>query len=59
MTKCEVTGCGKEMSSFHASQQRKDGVVCQILNTGKIYIICTSCVESIYGVGKRVLEEKL
>ncbi len=43
MINCEIIGCGKEMEDFHPSKSRTDGILVQVLSTGKLYWMCNNC----------------
>lgn len=45
--KCEITGCGREMENFNPLKDRKDGIVVQVLNTGRAYMMCNDCAKKL------------
>jgi len=45
--KCEITGCEKKMEPFHPSKPRTDGVIIEVLNTHRAYMVCTECAKKL------------
>ncbi len=47
MSKCEISQCGREMTPFHPTKKRTDGITIQVLNTGRIYLVCDNCAKKL------------
>jgi len=43
MINCEITGCEREMDDTQLGKPRTDGILVQVLNTGRLYWICDNC----------------
>lgn len=40
--KCDIKGCTVEMSKM-TNTPREDGIIVEVLNTKRAYMICTAC----------------
>ena len=47
MSKCEISMCGREMDSFHPTKERTDGILVQVLSTGRAYLVCDNCAKKL------------
>lgn len=44
---CEIIGCNTILSVFNPSKPRIDGIIIQVLNTGRIYMVCNICAKKL------------
>ena len=44
---CEITGCTTPMTSFNPIADRTDGVLVEVLNTKRAYLVCNSCAKKL------------
>jgi len=44
---CEIIGCGTPMSDFEPTAARTDGVLVEVLNTKRAYLVCNSCAKKL------------
>ena len=45
--KCDILECETVLSKINPIKQRIDGILIQVLNTGKAYLICNKCAKKL------------